>query len=52
MALTKSGTDKAIIYLTVVSVAVLCVQTLIGVSWFQTYFANIRSALIPRHILP
>ncbi|KAF9457059.1 hypothetical protein BDZ94DRAFT_285980 [Collybia nuda] len=30
VALTKNGTDKAIIYLTVVSVAVLCVQTLIG----------------------
>ncbi|KAF5385208.1 hypothetical protein D9615_001493 [Tricholomella constricta] len=31
VALTKSGTDKAIIYLTFVSMAVLCIQTLIGV---------------------
>jgi magnesium transporter len=30
VALTKSGTDKAIIFLTVVGVAVLCVQTLVG----------------------
>lgn len=30
VAVTKIGTDKAIIYLTVVGVAVLCVQTLIG----------------------
>ncbi|RDB29644.1 hypothetical protein Hypma_015563 [Hypsizygus marmoreus] len=30
VALTKSGTDKAIIYLTTVGIAVLCIQTLIG----------------------
>ncbi|KAF8898788.1 hypothetical protein BD779DRAFT_1485544 [Infundibulicybe gibba] len=30
VALTKSGTDKALIFLTIVSIAVLCIQTLIG----------------------
>jgi len=30
VAVTKSGTDKALIFLTVVSIAVLCIQTLIG----------------------
>lgn len=32
VALTKQATDKSIIFLTVVSIAVLCIQTLIGES--------------------
>lgn len=30
VAFTKNGTDKAIVYLTFVSMAVLCIQTLLG----------------------
>lgn len=29
-ATTKAGTDKSLIYLTTVSIAVLCVQTILG----------------------
>ncbi|KAJ7596996.1 hypothetical protein C8J56DRAFT_303871 [Mycena floridula] len=30
VAVTKSGTDKALIFLTITSIAVLCIQTLVG----------------------
>ena len=37
---TKSGADKAIVYLSVISMGVLCVQTLIGESGRDTWFAG------------
>lgn len=30
VATTKAGTDKALIYLTTISIAVLCIQTVLG----------------------
>lgn len=41
-ALTKGGTDKAIIYLTFVTIAVLCAQTLIGIHTIEFFSWNFQ----------
>lgn len=49
VAITKAGADKALIYLTVCSIGVLCIQTLIGTCHSACCISTCRSKIAQVH---